>query len=142
MRHLLLALLFFSVACSNSSEPPPPFTVTFSDVTRSTGLNPDTQRHECRFDLTATASGGRTQDFALWLASQGEFRLNDGTEFEFDLDVVDVLDYWGSDRIVTGETQVAPRAADASEPFDLAYTFRYQDPDGRFLSEFVFVDCQ
>lgn len=142
---MLPLLLLADAACSSPSEPPPPpppFTVAFSNVTRRAGLDPDTQRHECLFDLTATAAGGHEGDSARWLISEDEFRFNDGTRFEFTLFSTDMLDYWGSDRIATGETQVATRIADAAEPFDLAFTFRYEDPDFRDFSEFVFVDCQ
>jgi hypothetical protein len=137
-----LLLSIIALGCSDATEPEPdPFDVAFTHTVSSTGWNSQTSRHECQYTLTARASGGEADAYAGWLVSEWQFWFDNGTRSTYTLDLVDMLDYWGSDRIVTGETQRAHRIAWSSVPFELAYTFRYLDPDGRFVSKPVFLDC-
>ncbi len=144
-RWVTLALLLLPSACKDSpSEPVEPFVVAFSNVVRQVGWNETTQprRYECRYELTARAVGGEAGDQASWLESERQFRWADGSQYTYSLGLVDMLDYWGSNTIRTGEVQTANRIAWSSQPFNLAYTIRYQEPDGRVKSDFIYVTCR
>jgi hypothetical protein len=141
----LLALaggVLVAAACGSPSEPVLPFEVAFSSTVSAVGWNAQTARHECEFTLTAEASGGEAGDFASWLPGEGEYRWDDGSRQFFALSEVDMLDHWGSDRILTGETKQTNRIAWSSVAFRLVYTFRFLDPTGRAVSKVLFIDCR
>lgn len=140
-----LACLISSVVllgCDSPTEPPDPLSVNFAQSVSQKGWNAQTSRHECHYVLTATASGGRSGAYALWVDSEVQFRYPNGAVQTFQLSAVDMLDYWGSERIMKDETQMANRIAWATSGFELFYTLRYVDRDDRFSSKIVVVDCR
>lgn len=140
---VLVALLVVGCGKDGPTEPEIPFSLALAGSVRQVGWNEQTQprRYECRYTLTARALGGRASDVATWLESEWQFRYEDGTSWTYGMDLVEVLDYWGSNTIRSGETQEANRVAWGYKRFNLAYTFRFQEPDGRVRSEFLHVNC-
>jgi hypothetical protein len=122
--------------------PPPPFAVSFSTSTSSAAWNAETQRYECRYEITARATGGEVGSKGFWLASEWQFRFPDGTNRTYFLDADDMLDHFGSSDLRTGETQQANRVAwSPVSLFNLFYTLRWIEPDGSARSEGLLVSC-
>lgn len=141
---LVLAVAVAAAGCKGTpTEPPEPFQLVITYVVTKVGWNEQLQprRYECSYTLTARTSGGVEGDAATWLDSEWQFRWANGTNQTYSLDLVDVLDHWGSLEIRSGEVQNARRVAWSANPFDLVYTFRFQEPDGRIRSAPVFVTC-
>lgn len=136
-----VGLAVFATGCKDTSGPPPdPFAIQFSVSTDNLAVSGDTVR--CHFVITATAFGGEQGAYALWHASDMSFF--DPVTYEGDeylLTQTDMLDYFGVDRIVTGETREAHRVLWWNRPFLLQYHFRYEDPEGLDVTQFEQVDC-
>ena len=139
-----------TVGPSSSSPPPPPppppppapFQLAFSAVVNSKGFNLVTNREECRYSVTAVASGDSSGEHALWNAYDWEFRYPDGTVQTIVATQSESVDFWGSDRLNTGSSQTANRIAwHPTTTFTLFYTFRYTLMTGEQRSRFVSIDC-
>jgi len=139
----VVLLVTFSAACSEEpvGPPPPPFAIAISVAVHSAALNSESGEYECRYTFTARATGGTTGTYANWQSGEGQWRYPAGGSSTFFLDNLDLVDYFGSNRISTGATQTAPRIASYSGEFDLSYTFRASMPDSTLSSTSVFVDC-
>ena len=122
-------------------EPSTPFLVAFSQSVTSKGFDAQLQREQCNYTFTAVASGGEVGDFALWGAIDIEFRFADGTIETPFVEQTEPVDFWGSDRIVTGSSVERSRFAFSSKTFTLFHTFRYSLATGEQRSAFVTVDC-
>ncbi len=122
-------------------EPPTPFLVAFSQSVTSKGFDTQLQREQCNYTVTAVASGGEVGDFALWGSIVIEFRFADGTIETPFVEQTEPVDFWGSDRIVTGSSVERSRFAFSSKTFTLFHTFRYSLATGEQRSAFVTVDC-
>lgn len=117
------------------------FDITFSDSVKTKVFNSATGKNECRYAVSATATGGAPGVFALWINYDVEFRYSDGSRLLFEANLADAIDFWGSDRIITGSIQTANRIAMSARIFDLVYTFRYSLASGEQRSTPVFIDC-
>ena len=118
-----------------------PFILSITSRVTSAEWDTTTAQYKCEFTLTASADGGRGGASAEWSTGEVEFRLANGAIFPFLLSTTDLLDYFGSSHIFTGETQVANRIAWSNTQFILVYTIRANMPGGTLSSSLVFVDC-
>lgn len=141
MKRALFVLVL--VGCGGDLvEPPPPFRIAFSQEVTSKGFNAQLQREQCNYTVTAVASGGVVGDFALWGPIDIESRFADGTIETFPIGQTEPVDFWGSDRIVTGSSVERSRFAfHSTKTFTLFHTFRYSLATGEQRSKFVTVDC-
>lgn len=140
MRSALVLVLAFMLGCVSTDEPP--FDVTIASTLTDMSFDTASDRWECRYRLTATATGGDDREYALWQASEWEFRYDEGGSSTFQMDTLEVFDYWGSDRIRSGETQVAGRVAWSRNRFKLLYHFRLRMPDRSFKSIAHWTPCE
>ena len=140
---LLLSLMV--LGCTDpffggSNEPTAPLSVTFS---YSIIHYPDSQRRECKYTLTAEATGGSAGDFAVWETSV----LQPQPGPPQDLSPLMLQDLWGVDRIRAGETltstpDIVRSPGVGEEGFLLDWTFRFGMSDGSHQSETLRVDCR
>ena len=122
--------------------PPAPFQLAFSAVVNSKGFDPATNREECRYSVTAVASGGSSGEFALWNTYDWEFRHPDGTVQTIFATQSESVDFWGSDRLIYSSSRTANRIAwHPTKKFTLFYTFRYTLITGEQRSQFLSIDC-
>ena len=122
--------------------PPAPFLLAFSGAVTSKGFNATTNREECRYTVTAAASGGSAAEFALWSSYDWQFRHPDGTVQTIVATQSETVDFWGSDRLITGSSRTASRIAwHPTKKFTLFYTFRYTLITGEQRTGFVSIDC-
>ncbi len=129
-------------SASLTVSPPAAFQVAISAVVTSKGFNATTNREECRYTVTAVASGGSSAEYALWTTYDWEFRHPDGTVQTINATQSETVDFWGSDRLVTGTSRTANRIAwHPSKKFTLFYTFRYLLTTGEQRTGTVSVDC-
>lgn len=121
----------------------PPFVLSTSGVnTRAYHSHAVSDRWECHYDFTMTATGGTPSDFARWTSGEVEWRFSAGGTFILPLSTTDMLDWFGSDRIVSGENQTLRRFAFSGSTFSsLGITLRATLPDGSQSSTFVFITC-
>ena len=141
MKRALLVLIL--VGCGGDpAGPASPFGVAFSQVVNSKGFNAQMQREECDFTVTAVASGGEEGELALWGSYDVEFRYPDGTSDAFVFTQTDAVDFWGSDRIITGNSQpVNWLGWHPTKTFTLFYTFRYVLMTDEQRSESLSINC-
>ena len=141
MKRALFVLVLMGCGGEDPVDPadqPLPFRVAFSQVVISKGFNAATGMEECRFTITAAASGGVPGEFALWTSYDVSFRFPDGTRGDFVLGLPETVDFWKSDRILTGSSVSAtPTGQHPSKTFTLVYTFRYTLPSGERRSQTI-----
>lgn len=97
--------------------------------------------YACDLEVTASAGGGRKTDFALWTGGEVEFRYTSGGSVTIPLGRQDLINRFGADRIVSGQTQTWRRVASSRNQFDLVITHRATLPDSSAWSESVDVIC-
>ena len=142
LRRCALAGCLSVLACSDSTGPKVPFDVAITAVVTSEQFNEVAHRRECRFTLTATASGGKPNQAAAWIGLTGSNRPDDGGVWEsFSGGFLEVLNWWGTSFIKTGEQQTANRITWGSDgPFFTELTFqRLLDGGEEFRSVTVFT---
>ncbi len=116
--------------------------MAFSAVVTSTGFNAETNREECLYTVTGVASGGSSGEFLLWNTHDWQFRHPDGTVQTILATQSESVDFWGSDRLITGSSRTANRIAwHPTKKFTLFYTFRYLLTTGEQRTGTVSVDC-
>lgn len=137
------------VGCGNDTTepiPPPPLVVSITTqqiVSGATATRDGFTVYECAFEISASASGGAVGDFAEWEAASGDFQLkSNGARDQFSLGVSELVEWFGSDRIITGRTLTAERITWWSGPFTLSIAFRYRMPSGELRSSTYFLDCR
>ena len=137
---LLFALALIAVGCGEPAGPPMDVTIT-ATTTQSIAYNDDTQRWECHSNLTATATGGRDGESAMWDLSEVQHRYVDGSTDIWSMSLTQIQDFWGSDRIQTGDVLTASRINWGNQSFNIMYSFRLEMPDLSLKSIAVFVAC-
>ena len=142
---LLLALMVLGCGdpfFGGSNEPIAPLSVTLSYSITDSMYHHDSQRWECKYTLTAEATGGPDEDFAIWETSLR--RQRPGPEWV--LSPLMLQDLWGNDRIRTGETLTSTQETHGpsgiAQGFLLEWTFRFGMSDGSHQSETLHVDCR
>lgn len=140
----LYVLVLAMTGCGGDAvEPPPPpqpFVVAFSDSLRSVELFPDSA--SCRYVLKVWATGGTQDDFARWTGGVLQWvDVASGQRIDDELSATELLDYFGADRVRTGQTLRASRIARWDRPFKLHYVVRHEGPDGSLRSDDIWVDC-
>ena len=151
MKKTLLLALVVSGCGDAVSPPPPPMRVTITSTTTSpTAWNENTQRFECYWTFTATASGGSVGpnggDAATWFSGEYEYRYEGGATYAWDLSAEYLTSLWGSSRIYTGAVLTKPVYSwDSSIPpsrfINIQYSFRLQMPDLSLIRIPVLVNC-
>lgn len=126
-----LLLLLPLMACGvDSTAPSQPFVLSITGPTSQTGDVYQNGSRRCEFTLTATAFGGGEGDYALWLGLEVE--RFDFTERQWtqaaSLDADGMVDFWGSDRVVTGSSVSSISQWDDpdGDSFQLLMTFWFQ----------------
>ncbi len=121
MKRALFVLILMGCSDSTEPDPPPPppppppapapFQVAISAVVTSKGFNIETNREECLYSVTGVASGGSSGEFVLWNTHDWQFRHPDGTVQTILATQSESVDFWGSDRLITGSSRTANRIA-------------------------------
>ena len=117
------------------------FTLDVTANTHSYTYNDQTQLYECDLEVTASASGERMTDYALWTSGEVQFRYAAGGSLTIFLGRQDLINRFGSDRIFSGQTQTWRRVALSRNEFDLLLTYRATLPDSSGWSDVVDVIC-
>jgi hypothetical protein len=130
------------LAASISTTVLAPFEIAISGNTSSYYLDDSSQRWRCHFGVTTTATGGRTSDFASWTSGEIQYRYAAGSSSTVALTATDLLDWFGSDRLVSGETKTAYRVGSFSSALSrMDITLRATLPDRSLRSRFVSISC-
>lgn len=136
MRRSLLWLAVLTASCGGDTvtavEPPPPpspFVVSFSGVTSATGRFTTVDGatvYACTFSFTASATGGTASDYALWTLSSIQTRLtSNGQTGQLTVYSTDLQDWFGADRIRSGQSLTAGRVVQWTGPYTGLVLFRY-----------------
>jgi len=128
-----------AVGCGEPAGPP--MAVAITATSQSVAYNDDTGRWECHSNLTATATGGRDGESAMWDLSEVQHRYVDGSTDIWSMSLTQIQDFWGSDRIQTGDVLTASRINWGNQSFNIMYSFRLEMPDLSLKSIAVFVAC-
>ena len=130
---LLLALTLIAVGCG-------PMDVTLTHTVTSLEFDEDTNRWECRFTLNAEGSVFSFGQEARWV--DGEINYRDRAGGTVELNDVELLDHFGTDRLRRGESLSAPRMFTLADTVGtLQYTLRLQLSDSSRISRTTFVNC-
>lgn len=148
MKRLAPLAILLAVGCSDPVEPPPPpppFVVTITDNQRVQGTRGTDESGvpnlECSFQIDAAATGGKSGTYATWIGAGLAWRREDGRTHNTELTALEITDYFGSDRIMSGSDYQARRRASWTAPFRLHYTFRYLMPSGETRSHDYYMYC-
>ena len=154
MRVAIAILALALAGCDSGTEPEPdPFTLSItapSTVSGQAATRNNTTVHLCSAEVTARASGGDDrEDYAVW--DSGEMTWTDlatgSTTARWTMSEVDLVDFWGSARIDSGESQRAEWEWWGTGPFRVQITMRYEvgwsgEFQDQLTSQTIFITCQ
>lgn len=126
------------VACGGDSPtepppPPPPLTVTITGPSElESEFQEESDLWRCDYVITASAEGGNDGDAAVWQGSTAVWQADGETFHTQEESAAQLADFFGSDRLVTGESQTPDGWFVHSDrvPFDFTETFSYEVPSG------------
>lgn len=147
-RLLVLPVVLLMAACGGATEPtPPPLALTLSSdmtVTGTRTAQPDgSTLILCPFQITATVTGGRAGDAVIWDGGQDVNYDATGAELNIvPFAQTDLVNWFGSDRIVTGSSVTARLHMQWTAPFSSVQTYRYHLPTGEERAATWRLTCQ
>jgi hypothetical protein len=134
MKRFLLVSALATFGCSDQS-PDPPLVVTITPsatVTGASRIQDGETVYGCDYLVTASATGGKGGDAALWHSANTHWRLTStGETHDNQLTRDEVNSFFGSDRVLTGQSATANRTALWFGPFTLLHEFFYTLPNGK-----------
>lgn len=150
-----ILVLCILTACSDggggTTEPPPPpspfelavtspGTITATRSTDDRGL----PVVRCDYQITATATGGGAGAAATWDGARLEWQRHrvDAVPAVTEHSAAEVSSWFAVDRVRSGTSATASRAAWWNAPFNLTTTIRYRTATGELRTSVAYLTCQ
>ena len=147
MRRIALTLLVMVAGCAGGEEGTRGEEgIYYSATVTEVSMPPDDSDEPWTCSHAITVGGVSPDRSMSWVWESGslEWRhLERDTPLRppLELDTGDLLRFWGTDRLLVGETLTTDRVASHTEPFMAVYTFHSVLPDSSRVNSTVSVGC-
>ena len=147
MRRIALTWLILVTGCARGEEGTGGEEgIYYAASVTEVSMPPDDSDEPWTCSHTITVGGVSPDRSMTWVWESGSVEWRDlerDTPLRppLELDTGDLLDFWGTDRLLVGEALTTDRIASHTEPFMAVYTFRSVLPDSSRVSRTVSVRC-